>query len=122
MLGRLRMTVNDALRQYKEFGNEIFGKARWWNERSLFWFPRAKYSSTKTRTIFPQIISEKMIRDGLKISEYYMSIEPFMYDEDRTRTYVSPISIKTSLSVSINSLQRTSVNLNFQYCIFLLYE
>ncbi|VUC32771.1 unnamed protein product [Clonostachys rosea] len=89
MLGRLRMSVDEALEQYEDFGNEVFGKARWWHERSLFWYPRAKYSSRKTREAF-----QKVVLKSLQQGEHSAVTESFEDREDRTRTMVISWNIK----------------------------
>lgn len=89
MLGRLRMSVDDALAQYTQFGNEVFGKARWWHERSILWYPRAKYPTRKVRAAFQRIIMERletMEGNSDAGSEERASREPFQYRDDRTRT------------------------------------
>ncbi|CAG9997027.1 unnamed protein product [Clonostachys byssicola] len=83
------MSVDQALDQYKAFGNDIFGKPRWWHERSLFWFPRAKYSSRKTREAFQKVVLER-----LQQGEHAAVTESFEDREDRTRTMVISWSVK----------------------------
>jgi hypothetical protein len=82
MLGRLRLSVDQALDQYKAFGNEVFGKPRRWHERSPFWYPRAKYSSRKTGEAFQNVVLE-----SLQQGEHAAVTESFEDREDRTRTY-----------------------------------
>ncbi|KAI0384264.1 acyl transferase/acyl hydrolase/lysophospholipase [Hypomontagnella monticulosa] len=102
MLGRLRMTVEEALSQYKEFGNAVFGKARWWNERSLppLWFPRAKYASKKARAAFKKIIYNKMVKENRKLFPYHIDTVPFKYRKDRTRTIVFSFFVNKKTGVS----------------------
>ncbi|KAI1774593.1 acyl transferase/acyl hydrolase/lysophospholipase [Hypoxylon cercidicola] len=102
MLGRLRMSVDEALKQYTVFGNEIFGRPRWWHERTVpLWYPRAKYSTRKTREAF-----KKIIKDSLKMGNNGQpDVEPFKYREDRTRTIV--FSWVISDGVMANYIWRT---------------
>lgn len=90
MLGRLRMTVDEALDQYAEFGNEVFGKPRWFHERSLLWYPRAKFSCRKTRDAFKSVVYRSIISQRDNIQDWEASAaasaEPFKCREDRTRT------------------------------------
>ncbi|ENH67820.1 Calcium-independent phospholipase A2-gamma [Fusarium oxysporum f. sp. cubense race 1] len=54
MLGRLRMSVDQALDTYKAFGNAVFGKPRWFHERSFLCEAETeplKYREDRTRTI-----------------------------------------------------------------------
>ncbi|CAH0046492.1 unnamed protein product [Clonostachys solani] len=89
MLGRLRLSVDQALDQYKAFGNEVFGKPRRWHERSPFWYPRAKYSSRKTGEAFQNVVLE-----SLQQGEHAAVTESFEDREDRTRTMVISWSLK----------------------------
>ncbi|KAF4477200.1 Calcium-independent phospholipase A2-gamma [Fusarium agapanthi] len=63
MLGRLRMSVDQALDTYKSFGNAVFGKPRVFHERSWRYYPRAKFSSRKTHGEFQKLIYEALQRE-----------------------------------------------------------
>lgn len=56
MLGRLRMTVLDCIKEYESLGGKIFGKPRFLTELH---FPiittRAKYDATKLKDIFEDV-------------------------------------------------------------------
>ena len=80
MLGRLRMSVSQALASYVNFGNEVFGKARLWHGTSPFWYPRPKYSRAKTETAIKALIAEQLEMDPWDAKE-----ELFTTDEDQTR-------------------------------------
>jgi hypothetical protein len=86
MLGRLRMSVDEALRQYTEFGNAVFGKARWWHERSIFYWPRAKYSTRRARGAIVDIIHNKLVEKDTKATLWRARHEPFSSSPDQTRT------------------------------------
>jgi hypothetical protein len=86
MLGRLRMSIDEALGQYVEFGNGVFGKARWWHERSTLWYPRAKYPSRKARGAFQRIIHAKLEQRDPSVTRYKAEAEPFGYKDESTRT------------------------------------
>lgn len=77
MLGRLRMSADEALNAYTRFGQSVFGNARWWNERSLLYFPRAKYPSRKIRGAITEVIYEKLKEDNPKTTPYQAKEEPF---------------------------------------------
>jgi hypothetical protein len=62
MLGRLRMTVQQAKDQYKVFGNAVFGKPRAVHARSLAWWPRPKYSTTKKKEAIHEVIGPALRR------------------------------------------------------------
>ncbi|KAG8668259.1 hypothetical protein FPOAC1_007637 [Fusarium poae] len=93
MLGRLRLSVDEALDTYKAFGNAVFGKPRRFHERSILWWPRAKYSCRKTRAAFQDAIHKALKRqhDGVPGDTAVRlpqnaDTEPLKYREDRTRT------------------------------------
>ncbi|KAK0729536.1 acyl transferase/acyl hydrolase/lysophospholipase [Lasiosphaeris hirsuta] len=111
MLGRLRMSVDDALAQYAEFGNEVFGKARWWHERSMLWYPRAKYPSRKARAAIQRIIYERLSEDDPDIGLERAIREPFKSREDRTRTMVFSFCIDKETGISTTHLWRTYDNI-----------
>ncbi|KAI1477086.1 hypothetical protein K445DRAFT_8492 [Daldinia sp. EC12] len=107
MLGRLRMTVDEALRQYETFGNNVFGKGRRCHIRSRFWFPRAKYSSEKAMLAFREIIHKSMTRNGQILPEYQAEMELFPYRADRTRTVVFSLSIGKKSGIDMVYLWRS---------------
>lgn len=84
------MGVDEALDTYHGFGNEIFGKARIWNERSIppFWLPRAKYASKKTRAVIKKIIYDKLAQYDKGLMPHHIESIPLRYRSDRTRAYV----------------------------------
>ena len=47
LLGRLRLTVKEALRIYEDLAGEVFGKQRWFSIRSPLLWPRGKYNHRK---------------------------------------------------------------------------
>ncbi|KAI0106932.1 FabD/lysophospholipase-like protein [Daldinia grandis] len=107
MLWRLRMPVDEALRQYKMFGDNVFGKARWWHARSGLWFPRAKYPSKKARNAFKQIIHDKITEHDETLPYYQAEMELFKYRKDRTRTIVFSFSVDKKEGIDMGYLWRT---------------
>jgi hypothetical protein len=85
MLRRLRMSVDQALDTYKAFGNAVFGKPRWFHERSFLWYPRAKFSCRKTRAVFQEVVYQTLRRERDCLPSE-AETEPLKYREDRTRT------------------------------------
>lgn len=85
MLGRLRLSVDQALDTYKAFGNAVFGKPRWFHERSFLWYPRAKFSCRKTRAAFQEVVYQTL-RKERDCFPSEAETEPLKYREDRTRT------------------------------------
>jgi hypothetical protein len=88
MLGRLRMSVEEALANYLTFGRSVFGQARWWHERSILYFPRAKYPSRKIRGALVEVIYNKLKQNDDKMTPWRAKHEPFKSREDQTRTRV----------------------------------
>jgi len=107
------MSVDDALAQYAEFGNSVFGKARWWHERSKLWYPRAKYPSRKVRAAIQRIIFERLRDANPEVDLDNAIREPFKYREDRTRTYVST----TPAVIPPNNLLTINRRMVFSFCI-----
>ncbi|KAK7229645.1 hypothetical protein V2G26_001815 [Clonostachys chloroleuca] len=56
MLRRLRKTVNEVLKAYTTFGDEVFGKPRRLHQLNLFLLPRLKYSTKKVEATMQKII------------------------------------------------------------------
>ncbi|KAH6887726.1 acyl transferase/acyl hydrolase/lysophospholipase [Thelonectria olida] len=90
MLGRLRMTVDQALDGFMDFCQEVFGQPRLVRETTPCFFPRAKYSPDKVREAFSKIISSSLLRIGeeAQLGQDFINKKPFPYREDRTRTMV----------------------------------
>ena len=94
MLGRLRMSVDEALERYSSFGTYVFGYARWFHESSVLYAPwRSKYSSDRAAQALLDVISHKLNKEREpRLSYYQISNEPFASPEDQTRTYVWQIT------------------------------
>jgi len=56
MLGRLRMSISDALSQYQKFGTRVFGHPRMIYKGPPFFFPRARYSTRRMRTAILEVV------------------------------------------------------------------
>jgi hypothetical protein len=97
MLGRLRMSVAEAIQNHFEFGNSVFGRARWWHERSLLWAPRPKYPSRLARGAFVKIICDKLQQRNPDIGPAQAKIEPFRSRDDRTRREYPNIHLSLSI-------------------------
>ncbi|KIX05752.1 uncharacterized protein Z518_03724 [Rhinocladiella mackenziei CBS 650.93] len=78
MLGRLRMSVEEAIEKFRYFGDSVFAKERLFHERRILYFPRAKYSTRRTRKAFLEIIRESMKKHGGgEVENYEVETEPF---------------------------------------------
>ncbi|CCT67855.1 uncharacterized protein FFUJ_14606 [Fusarium fujikuroi IMI 58289] len=109
MLGRLRMSVDQALDTYKSFGNDIFGKPRLFHERSYCYYPRANFSSRKTHEAFQEIIY-KVLQQEKACFRSEAEVEPLKYREDRTKTIVISWAIKKDGGVSKEFVWRSYDN------------
>ncbi|CAH0025888.1 unnamed protein product [Clonostachys rhizophaga] len=63
MLGRLRNSVNDVLREYTTFGNEVFGKPRWFHQQNIILLPRQKYCTRAVEATLRNIIGQENGRE-----------------------------------------------------------
>lgn len=65
MLGRFRMTVLDCILEYKNLGEEIFGKPRFWTELH---FPigihRTKYDANNLKRVFEDVTKRRIEETG----------------------------------------------------------
>ncbi|EXM15503.1 hypothetical protein FoTM2_016595 [Fusarium oxysporum f. sp. vasinfectum] len=109
MLGRLRMSVDQALDTYKAFGNAVFGKPRWFHERSFLWYPRAKFSCRKTRAAFQEVVYQTLRRER-DCFPSEAETEPLKYREDRTRTIAISWAINKEGGVSKEFVWRSYDN------------
>ena len=88
MMGRLRMTVDEALQQYSCFGNAVFGHPRWMHERSKIYWPRSKYGSRRVKRAILEAIRSGLRRE--KDGNYEIMQEKFASNEHQCRTLVNP--------------------------------
>ncbi|ERF73763.1 hypothetical protein EPUS_08561 [Endocarpon pusillum Z07020] len=86
MLSRLRMSIDEALTQYTEFGNSVFGQPRWFHERSLSYLPRAKYPSRKVRGAILRLIHERLLLKIYNAGKWQAQHESFASRDDQSRT------------------------------------
>lgn len=90
MLGRLRMSVEEAQQAYVTFGTSVFGHSRWFHERSVLFFPRSKYATRKLRKAILAVIREKLNKDRTQpLVDYKIEHEPLESPEHMCRTYVT---------------------------------
>jgi hypothetical protein len=79
------MSVDEALTKYVEFGTSVFGRARWFSERSVLYFPRAKYSSHRTMEAIVDVIHSKLQEKDPESDRYTAAYERFSSGQDQTR-------------------------------------
>jgi hypothetical protein len=88
MLGRLRMSVDQAIDSFIDFGNAVFGHPRVFHVTSAYFPPRAKYSAVKAREAFKRVIksSHQVVRGDISKLEYIANHEDFKKTGCHTRT------------------------------------
>ena len=59
MLGRLRMGVDQCLREYEMFGGDIFGHARWFSLRGPLLSLQAKYDGESIQKAVESIVEQQ---------------------------------------------------------------
>ncbi|MCJ1470616.1 hypothetical protein MMC07_009262 [Pseudocyphellaria aurata] len=83
MLGRLRMSIDDCIRDYENFGQMVFGHSRRVHVRTPLFWPRDKYDEK---------VLEAVVRDVVERNVPHVATFPggrnFAFDENRCRTVV----------------------------------
>ena len=91
MLGRLRMSLEEALQAYAAFGTSVFGQGRWFHERSVLFLPRSKYATRKVRKAILAVIRNKLNKDRNEpLVDYKIETEPLKSPDYMCRTYAPP--------------------------------
>ena len=83
MLGRLRMNIDDCIKNYEHLGSRVFGNSRWFHLRSIFWFPREKYNHEVLEEVVQGVVDDHVPKIGT-----FPGGETFAFDENRCRVYV----------------------------------
>lgn len=81
MLGRLRMNVDDCIRDYEQFGEKVFGHPRLFHLRSPLFWVRDKYD----HKILEKVIKE-VIENRVPHVPNFPGGRNFAFDENRCRT------------------------------------
>jgi hypothetical protein len=90
MLGRLRMSVEEAQQAYVTFGTSVFGRSRWFHERSVLFSPRSKYATQIIRKAIISVIRDKLNEDRTQpLADYRIEHEPLESPEHMCRTYIT---------------------------------
>lgn len=72
------MSVDEAIEAFRSFGDSVFAKERLFHERRLLYFPRAKYSTKRTKKAFLKIIHDGMRKHSEgELENYQVEKEPF---------------------------------------------
>ena len=82
MLGRLRMNVDDCIKEYETLGGKVFGKSRWFHLRSIppFWLPREKYNHNRLEGVIQSLVDRRIPKIG-----GFPGGKTFAFDENRCR-------------------------------------
>jgi hypothetical protein len=97
MLGRLRMSVEEAKQAYITFGTTVFGRGRWFHERSILFFPRSKYSRRKVKRAILTVIRDKLNQGRTQpLVDYIIEHEPLESAEHMCRTLVMIAHVLTT--------------------------
>ena len=84
MLGRLRMNIDDCIKDYETLGEKVFGHSRWFHLRSpLFWI-RDKYDHRVLEDVVREVVRKRVP----KVATFPGGTN-FAFDEKRCRSYVS---------------------------------
>lgn len=81
MLGRLRMNIDDCIRDYEYFGERVFGHSRWFHIRSLLFWPRDKYDHRVLEEAVQKVVETR----GPHVASFPGG-RNFAFDENRCRT------------------------------------
>jgi hypothetical protein len=74
MLGRLRMTVDDCIKEYETLGDKIFGESRWFSIRGPLPALREKYNCDKFKKVVQEVVKRR------KANSAGVQEEPFASD------------------------------------------
>lgn len=107
MLGRLRMSTTEAVSQYTRFGNTVFGKARWFHERSFLFFPRAKFATRKVEEAILDVINQKLKKHNSEVKAWKPRQEPFKTCDGQCRVMVVAFSIDSKAGIDNSYLFRS---------------
>ncbi|KAL8826143.1 MAG: hypothetical protein Q9191_003981 [Dirinaria sp. TL-2023a] len=85
MLGRLRMNIDDCIRDYETLGKKVFGQSRWFHLRQPppFFFPRDKYNHRVLQEVVQDVVRQRIP----KVSDFPGG-RNFAFDENRCRVVV----------------------------------
>lgn len=63
MIGRLRMSIDDYMRNYETLGAKVFGKSRWFSFRfSPFYWPREIYDHRVLQSVVEAVVWENAFK------------------------------------------------------------
>ena len=80
MLGRLRMSIDDCIKEYENLGGQVFANPRWFHIRGPLFCPRDKYDHKVLKRIIQSIVNDRVP----KINKFPGG-KTFASDENRCR-------------------------------------
>lgn len=81
MLGRLRMNIDDCLRDYESFGAQVLGRSRWFSIRmSPFFWIRDKYDHRALEGVVKNVVRGRVPKVAGSPGG-----QNFAFDENRCR-------------------------------------
>ena len=94
MIGRLRMNIDDCIRDYETLGGKVFGHSRWFHLRTLppFFFLREKYNHKVLQEVVQDVVRQRIP----KVSDFPGG-QNFAFDENRCRVYAWPLQSVSSI-------------------------
>ena len=101
MLGRLRMNIDDCIREYETLGAKVFGHSRWFHLRSPLFWPRDKYN----HKVLQETVRDVVKRYIPKVADFPGG-RNFAFDENRCRAYEIYAASLTLSDFFIGSLLR----------------
>jgi hypothetical protein len=84
MLGRLRMNVDECIKDYKTMGGLIFGRPRLFSMRGPLLANRPKYNHEKLKEAVESIVNNRLAGHGDHLGDH-----TFPSSQERCRTYES---------------------------------
>ncbi|KAG8532208.1 uncharacterized protein KY384_003849 [Bacidia gigantensis] len=108
MLGRLRMSVDECIEEYRALGDEVFGKRRIFHLRSIppIWLPREKYNHKNLEAVIQDLVKRKVPKIGR-----FPGGRNFEFDENRCRVVVVAYQENPESGTEQTYLFRTYKNL-----------
>ncbi|KAI5815146.1 acyl transferase/acyl hydrolase/lysophospholipase [Pyronema omphalodes] len=77
MLGRIKMSVDDALEVYEQFGSKVFGNPRTMHVRSPLWWPRSKYNWRTFVEVLKKVVGDNIPQaDDGQANDFYPQPNP----------------------------------------------
>ncbi|KAL6171038.1 hypothetical protein ACJQWK_03983 [Exserohilum turcicum] len=80
MLGRLRMSVADCMKEYEDLSHQIFGHPRWCSQRNLGFVPWSKYDANSMKKVFKDVTRRRCERSAFNRNGFREPFFPTLQD------------------------------------------